>query len=280
MGRYKKEITAGILLILALTGVLENTGGMAAGKIIRANDAFLESSIESTVHLMIPIGVAKGAVDVIEGSSAVVEFGDIVQPLLDYLDIAWRILLVSLILSTAGKYILLGSAPVANACLIISICFYFVHLTIRRFYPRGTNVHECCRKLAAFYFLGALLFAVLLPLTVFITSHLSGAITEPLRGAVARSFDNIGAHFNLESITSQSGFLDKADAIKNKAAELIKFSGQSVAVVAASVAKLAVVKILEGIVFPFASLAFLIWMVRGALYPALGLNDSKPVSPE
>ena len=54
--------------------------------------------------------------------------------------------------------------------------------------------------------------------------------------------------------------------------EWIKWALTAVADLAGSVAKLAVVKLLNGVVFPLASLLFLIWLVRSTLYPALGLD--------
>lgn len=271
--RHKAVITTAILLVLAVTGTIHRGVARIGGNLSQQNDQFLDESIKSTVHVMIPVGIAKAAADVIEGSTAVVEWGDIIQPILDYLDVAWRILILSLIVTTATKYTLLGVAPFANAFLVLSLSLFLAFAAIRYITEPGAALRLCIKRIAGLFLLTYLLLVAILPLTIFGTGQLSRTITEPLRAETFQSFDRVGNVFSLESITKQDGFLDKADAIKKKSVEIIRFCGSATASIAGSVAKLAVVKVLEGVVFPIASLAFLIWLVRGTLYPVLGLSD-------
>lgn len=273
VARQRALIATGILLALAGSGFIEKSMSPLAERLSRENDQFLDNSIKSTVQMMIPVGVAKAAADVIEGSTTVVEWGDITQPILDYLDVAWRILILSLIVTTATKYSLLGVAPLANAFLVASLWLYVVFLALRGIKGFAVALRTCIRRIAGIFLLVYLLFIAILPLTIFGTARLSKTITEPLRAETFRSFAHIGWVFSLESVTRQEGFLDKVDAIKEKSVEVIRFCGRSTADIAGSVAKLAVVKILEGIVFPLVCFAFLVWLVRGSLYPALGLGD-------
>lgn len=271
--RFRAVLVAGLLLLLAAAGVIQDGVGRAGRQVAESNDRFLDASIKSTVQLMLPIGIAKGTVDVIEGSSAVVEWGDITQPILDYLNVAWRILILSLILSTSSKYVLLGVGPLAGAFLTVSVGLYFVLAVLRLLSARVSGLAFAVKRCAGFFLLGYLLLVAILPLTLFGTARLAGTITEPLRADTARSFERVGQVFSLESITKSDKFLDKLDAVKQKAVEVIRFCGPATAEIAGSVAKLAVVKVLEGVVFPLACLAFLIWLVRGTLYPVLGLSD-------
>ena len=124
--RHKAVMMTAILLVLAVSGMIQKGVAHCGERFYQANDKFLDASIESTAHLMIPVGAAKAAADVVEGSTAVVEWGDITQPILDYLDVAWRILILSLIVTTAVKYTLLGIAPLANVFLIIWLGFDFL----------------------------------------------------------------------------------------------------------------------------------------------------------
>lgn len=278
--RCKAVLAAGLLLLLAAAGVIQEGVGRAGRQVAEGNDRFLDASITSTLQLMVPIGIAKGTVDVIEGSSAVVEWGDITQPILDYLNVAWRILILSLMLSTATKYVLLGVGPLAGAFLTAAAALYFALAVLRLSAAgRASGLAFAVRRCAGFFLLGYLLLAAVLPLTVFGTARLAGSVTEPLRADTARAFERVGQVFSLESITKNDKFLDKLDAIKQKAVEVIRFCGPATAEIAGGVAKLAVVKVLEGVVFPLACLAFLVWLVRGTLYPALGLSD-RPLSGE
>jgi hypothetical protein len=274
---YRAAFALAILLVLAVTGVLQRLSATIAEPMTESNAAYLDRAIKNTVHLMVPIGVAKGAADVIEGSEAVVEFGDMVQPLLEYLDIAWRILLLSLMISTGAKYVLLGSPSLAGPLLIISLSCYVGYSVGWLVCKKEGALLFSAKRIGAFCLLGYLFFALVLPLTVFCTAALSDRITEPLKTDVTLSFDRVGKIFSMESITEQDAFLDKVDAMRGKAVELIRFSTRSAAFIAGKVARLAVVKILEGVVFPLSAFAFLIWLIRGTLYPALGLSE-RPVA--
>lgn len=271
--RHKAILATGILLVLACTGTIQEGVDRLGAQVSQDNDTYLSESRKSTMQLMIPVGVAKAAADVVEGSEAVVEWGDITQPVLDYLDVAWRILILSLILTTATQYTLLGVAPLAHAFLVVSLSFYLALMLIRGFCAPDAAIRICIKRIAGLFLLTYLLLVAILPLTIFGTTRLSHTITEPLRAETFASFERVGKVFSLESITQQDGFFDKVDAVEKKAAEIIRFCGRSTAEIAGSVAKLAVVKLLEGLVFPLACLVFLIWLVRGTLYPALGLSD-------
>lgn len=272
--RHSTAITTGILLVLALTGGIQGGVSRINARMSRENDAYLDKSIQSTLHLMVPVGIAKAAADVIEGSTAVVEWGDITQPILDYLDVAWRILILSLIVTTATKHTLLGIAPHANIFLVASLSLYFIFAWVRLIVAPTSAIRVGIKRTAGLLLLVYLLFIAILPLAIFGTGQLSATITEPLEIDTFKSFDHVGQVFSLEAITKQDGFLDKMDAIKKKSVEIIRFCGGATADIASSVAKLAVIKVLDAIVFPLACLGFLIWLVRGSLYPALGLSNS------
>jgi len=74
-------------------------------------------------------------------------------------------------------------------------------------------------------------------------------------------------------INDHNGFLDKAGAVKEKAVEIIRFCEKATGEIAKSVVELIVANVLDGVVFPLTSLIFLIWLVRGTLYPAFGLSN-------
>lgn len=271
--QHKSLIVTTLLLVLALSGVLHTAVDIASRPISRENDEYLNKSIESTVHLMMPIGVVKGAADVIEGSSAVVEWGDIVQPILDYLDVAWRVLILSLIVSTAVKFTLLGIGSLANAFLVFALLAYLASCMLHKTATAKAPIVAAAKRLAGLFILVYLLLIAILPLTIYGTSQLSAAITEPLQAETFASFEKAGEVFSLDAITKQDGFLDKVDAIKKKAVDVIRYSGSATADIAGSVARLTVIKVLDGIVFPLLCLAFLVWLVRGVLYPLLGLSE-------
>jgi hypothetical protein len=234
----KNIIITVILLILASSGAIQKGVAVIGGHIHRQNDQYLDKSIKSTLHLMIPVGGIKALADVVEGSTAVVEWGDIAQPILDYVDITWRILILSLIVSTATKYTLLGIAPFANTLIILSLLMYVALSAVRYVAKPDAAICICIKRTAGLFLLVYLVLVAILPITIYGTSQLSKTITEPLRANVSQSLHRAQRVFSLESITQKDSLLDKIDAIKIKANEIINFCKSNSPDFAASLAKL------------------------------------------
>jgi hypothetical protein len=127
--------------------------------------------------------------------------------------------------------------------------------------------------------MGALLFLILLPMTVAGTAYLSHHTTDPMHEEVRTAFEQVGSAFSMERFHAADELKDKAVILKEKLSSLGEYARVAVGEVAMAVCKLAAIKLLNGLVFPLASFAFLVWLVRGCLWPAFGLSD-RPLSPE
>jgi hypothetical protein len=270
----------GLLLISSYLGILPKTLDFIfspiAVHVSGKNDDYLNSSISSTFKLMVPVAAAKAAADVIEGGTVgVVEIGDVVQPVLDYLEIAWRILLLSLAFSFTCKYVLQGSPLVAHHFLTLSLGFYAIWAFVKIVpFLRENALTISMKRLGALLLLGYSLLAVVVPLTVCLAGTLSSSITEPQYTSISQAFEEVGKTLSMKDVLEKDGFIDKAVATKEKVKDIIKFCLDSTTNFAGSVMRLVVVKLLEGVIFPLGSLVFLIWLVRGTLYPALGLGQA------
>jgi hypothetical protein len=91
-----------------------------------------------------------------------------------------------------------------------------------------------------------------------------------LRAEVAATFERVGSICSLRGLQDCAGVEDKAQFVSAKAREMGAFAWEATGDVAGAVAKLAVVKVLSGIVFPLLSLGFLVWLVKGVLLPPGG----------
>ena len=105
---FRPVIILSLFLIFALVGGV-NLLNRATAPLAERNRVYLDTSIHDTAQLLIPVGIAKAAADMIEGSTIqfeagivvtkggmTVEAGDIMQPLLDCINLAWKILLTSM----------------------------------------------------------------------------------------------------------------------------------------------------------------------------------------
>lgn len=283
---HKRALALIILLILAVSGLLTGAFERVIRPLENSNTAFLNASFNDTIHLMVPVALAKAGADLVEGSTInveagvvfakagmSVEAGDTLQPLLEYIDVAWRLLLISLIYNVAMQSILAGSILLAKPLLIVSLLAYLLSTLLSVWVCDANPLRQFLRRLAPLFLLCALLFAVILPLTVAGSAYLSRNTTDKLRDEMWTSFDKIGQVFSMEKFHAADELKDKAVILKDKIVEIGRYSKDAVGDVASSVCKLAAIKLLNGIIFPLATLAFLIWLVRGCLYPALGLSE-------
>ena len=278
-----------VLLLGVVAGFLTGTAEKLTAPLVRGNQAYLDASIKDTAYLMLPVGAAKAAADVVEGSTinieagAVfakagmnVEVGDTLQPLLDYLNIAWRLLLISLIYLVTAKSVLAGTEAIAIPLLVAALTILLAN-SLASLYLRSEHVvRQVLQRVGSLFLLCALLFLLIIPLTITGTSYLSRHTTDPMREDVRASFDKIGKICSMEKFHAAEELKDKALILKDKTVELGIYAKESLVEVAIAVCKLVAVKLLNGIVFPLASFAFLVWLVRGCLIPVFGLSAVPP----
>lgn len=290
--RYRTPALLAGLLLFTVSGWLTDLTGRLRWRLDQGNQVYLDASIRDTAHLMIPVGAAKAAADAIEGSTVnieagavfakagmSIEAGDTLQPLLDYIDLAWRLLMLSLVYLVTAKCVLAGTNALAAPFLAVSFtALLAAHLLA---FLRGAPpaLRHAFQRVGALFLMGALLFLILLPMTVAGTAYLSHHTTDPMHEEVRTAFEQVGSAFSMERFHAADELKDKAVILKEKLSSLGEYARVAVGEVAMAVCKLAAIKLLNGLVFPLASFAFLVWLVRGCLWPAFGLSD-RPLSPE
>lgn len=275
-----------ILIIIILCGLFEPIANMLLSPIITRNNTYIDNSIKDTMHLLVPISVIKATADIIEGSTASfeggvifatsgfnIEFGDLFQPILEYINIAWKLLLVNLMFLYSVKFVLSGSVSVATPLLLIYLLSVITSYIISIWVKSDNIIVESIRKVGSIIFISSLILFVVLPLTIFCTSFISNHTTEPLKKDLWKSFDDAGKIFSIDAYYEAKGIKEKTAAILEKIPEIIRYATNSVVEVTINVCKLSVIKLLNGLIFPLLSFLFIIWIVRGILFPVLGLSD-------
>jgi hypothetical protein len=282
----REPLLLAALLLLTATGLATGWAARLTAPLTQRNQAFLDASIKDTFQLMLPVGAAKAAADIVEGSTLnveagavfakagmTIEAGDTLQPLLDYIEVAWNLLLLSMIYLVTAKCVVGGASATAGPLLAVSLCAFLLNSLAGLAVSRQHALRQALRRLGALFLLCSLLFLLIIPLTVAGSAYLSRHTTEPMREDVRASFQKIGQVFAMDRFHAADDLKEKAVALKEKLTELGLYAKDAVSDVAVAVCKLAAIKLLNGIVFPLASFAFLIWLVRGCLCPALGLSD-------
>lgn len=269
---------------------------VAAEPMLGAQERYLEKTTGHATRLLVSIGILKGGLDVVEGSTLFgIEVGDVAQPFLDTLDIAWDLVVVSTLSLLCLRMLLPAAFPLGEIVLCVGLGAWLGERLLARFAPRS-GFRSPARSLAGgTLFLVAFLWLIL-PLSFLATAQLERTITEPVvrvygseLAAIARDLeapsavsrvdlsdaaiqDDIGpSHWftPLQRIVRMaqelvSASLQEADRLRIRATRVRDFladerGGERLGTV---VLQIAVVALLRGILFPAATVLLLVWVVR------------------
>lgn len=282
---FRPVIILSVLLIAACFGGVQLLT-RATAPLTEKNRAYLDASIRDTTQLMIPVGVAKAAADMIEGSTIqfeagivvtkggmTVEAGDLMQPMLDCIDIAWKILLTSAVFLISMKCVVSGFPELMQPfCVAFLSCYLLEGLLAFLLGPKHL-LRYMLRRIGGILFLCWILIVALLPLTLAGTAYLSERTTAHMQADIDKAFHHIHDVFNMDGFTSVNEMSEKANFLKYKLTEITRFAKDELSTVVLAICQLVAVKVLSGVFYPLVMLAFLIWLVRSCLYPALGLRE-------
>lgn len=279
--RYRGALVLVLIGLAAYAGILDAVYDHTLGGVFAdSNQAFLDGSINRATKLLVPVGIVKGTVDVVEGSTVIgIEIGDVMQPLLEYINLAWRTLVASVVVLLATRAILPAATSVGGVFLVVALAAYAVWFAARATRFHTVPVEIVARKCGGLCLLVALFLYLALPFTVFTAGSLSRVATQPLESEYLPTFEQLGRIFAIDSVMEADGLKARAERLGDKANELISFvQGGGSARTAMAVFQVTTVYVLDAAVFPLACLVFLVWLFRRVLAPALGVTDEHNVT--
>ena len=186
--RVSAVILCVLLSLLAIRGTLDPvTYRLGAEAINVRNDEYLNKTFNKA---LIGFGVMSGiktGLAVIEGSTAGVsagasmqlQVGDVVQSAYDYIDIAWRTLLLGCISILSIQYLLRAASVIDGWIIGFTFLVLAVHLLILWWGNSKVRIQETMRDLLSVSIVATLAVFYILPLSVWGASHLSRVITQP-----------------------------------------------------------------------------------------------------
>jgi hypothetical protein len=282
---FRPVIILSAFLIIACFGGVQLLH-WATTPLAEKNRAYLDASIRDTTQLMIPVGVAKAAADMIEGSTIqfeagivvtkggmTVEAGDLMQPMLDCINIAWKVLLTSAVFLISIKCVVAGFPELMQPFCVAFLVCYLVEGLLAFLLTPNHLLRSILRRIGGILFLCWLLIVALLPLTLAGTAYLAERTTAHMQADVDKTFAHIHEVFNMDGFTTANEMSDKANFLKYKLTEISRFAKNELSTVILAICQLVAIKVLSGVFYPLLMLAFLVWLVRGCLYPALGLRE-------
>ena len=117
---------------------------------------------------------------------------------LDYIEVAWDLLLASMIYLVTAKCVVTGASATAGPLLIFALGAFLLNSLIACFAANQQVLRQMLHRLGAIFLLCALLFLLIIPLTVAGSAYLTRHTTAPMRESGSTSFQKIGKVFSMD----------------------------------------------------------------------------------
>ncbi len=209
MPEWRKRAVILILLpaalVMAAGGVVDRgLGWCGLSRLKQVNERYLDSAFDGALAGFLILSGIKSGLAIVEGSSVGVgvnvELGDVVQPVYDYVDIAWRAAMAGASVIVVMQLALQGLAMVDHWALVLFLLIWFAWVLCGCIFPRARRA-QCVLK-AGSRFSAALcvVLYLILPLTITGASAVSQRITKPLIDNTQAQFETLGKVLSPEGL--------------------------------------------------------------------------------
>lgn len=304
----KSQVSAILLLLLiafAVSGALDLMIDKAfMGRMRESNIEYLDKSFDKSVKGFLVLSTIKAGLAIVEGSdiefgfslgaqgSIELQYGDVVQSMYDYVDVAWKTSLAGGAVLLLTKLLLNAIAQVDQWFLVVALASLFICHIVDCFLPRLKICSRGCRQVfSLFIVLSAVLYLVL-PVTVFAASSLSARISAPLIAEATEGYESIEDDLSSEALSERlspfdaeqeedSGILSKMNVserirrLKKKYEETIEWMKGKMRDMAIWTIKLFAGYLFDCLVFPLAIFFVLFVATKGLLGYAFNLRRDK-----
>jgi len=192
-------------LVLAMQGVLDR--GLAwcgLNRLEQTNAHYLDSAFDSALAGFLILSGIKSGLAIVEGSSVGVgvnvQLGDVVQPVYDYVDIAWRAAMAGASVIVLMQLALQGLALVDQWALTLFLLMWTAGWLVAWMFPRAAQMRLTLKAGTRFSATLCLALYLLLPLTIWGASLISRHITKPLHDSSQARFETLGKALSPEGL--------------------------------------------------------------------------------
>jgi len=257
----------------------------------RANEGYLDDAFDKSLAGFLLLSSIKGGLAVVEGSEVGVgfslELGDIVQPVYDYVDIAWRAALAGGTIIVGMQLALRGLALIDHWTLAALLLLLTAGNLSRWLLPRRRGLHQGMREALRLTTTLTLAFYLLLPLSVTGAAALSHRITRPMIEASQAELRRIDKEISpqklgRESLSDLAAESFGSPTLKNRLADtgtgikmLIAFLKTETERIAALTFKLIAAYVFDCLLFPLLFGLILITMLKGAVNYVFDLSRAR-----
>lgn len=283
--RLKQWIIVTVLMagaVLAAVGYTDRALNWCGMRYLsQANSSYLEEAFNKSLSGFLILSSIKSGLAVVEGSEVGVgfnlELGDIVQPVYDYVDIAWKAALAGGSIIVGMQLALKGLTLVDHWALAILLLLLSACRLTRGLPPRWNRLHTGFKQALRFVTTLSLAFYLLLPLSVTGAAALSHHVTRPLLQQAQQELERIEneispENMDQEALTDLAAESFSSPSLKKRLADtgtgihmLISFLKTETDQIAALSFKLIAAYLFDCILFPLLFGLILMTMLRGGV---------------
>jgi hypothetical protein len=308
MRKPNQKLIAVILLLLlgfAVSGVLDLAIDKAfMGRMRDHNIGYLDTSFDKSVKGFLVLSTIKAGLAIVEGSnlefgfslgaqgSIGLQYGDVVQSMYDYVDIAWKTSLAGGAVLLLTKLLLNAVTQVDQWFLIVALAALLICHIVDCFLPRLAICSRACKQIFALSIVLSAVLYLVLPVTVFAASSLSARISAPLIEEATEGYKSIENDLSPETLSEklspfdsneeeQSGLWGKINVSKKIERLKLKYE-KTIAWMEGTMREMAIwtIKLFAGylfdcLVFPLAIFFVLFVATKGLLGYAFNLRRDK-----
>lgn len=259
---HKKKWIQGIILILlfiftALTilGITQNgLKHLRFETLSRHNQVYLQSALNQSLTTFAVLSGIKVGLAILEGSELGVGFGlevgDAVQSAYDYVDITWRIVLTCSAILVGTQFLLQASGLLGPWFLAVTLVLLFFIQFVRLLIPKARRLNRPIKDVTLFTAIITAALYLMLPLTVWSSSQLSGIITAPSLQRADKDLNKIKKDLFPSSDKNNTGLIGKLSNAKNQLNQIAQIVTNKTREMSVLVLKIMAGYLFDTIIFP------------------------------
>jgi hypothetical protein len=267
---YRNILVSCLLLVAILlsgTGIVtKGLHALGLGKLSESNEAYLQSSFKRSLQTFAILSAVKVGLAVVEGTEIGIGFGipvgDAVTAAYDYVDLAWRTVLLSATILLGTQYILMMADLVSKWFLVGTLVFvlitYWSNLLIFKYTLFRRSLRDICLLLTVL----TISLYILLPLSVAGGRFLSQRITAPSMQESEQSLSNLKTDLFPDVQTEKSSLFSKITTATDKLKQIVAYISMKTTELSIWVLKMIAGYIFDTLVFPLLLFIFLVWFTR------------------
>ncbi len=291
-----KPLITGVLFIALAVGIANITDKALRAcyvqRLVGDNTEYLEASAKKSGGTFLTLSAIKGAISIFEGSTMGgeagatidVEIGDTVQPMYDFIDVAWKVTFASSAILLTMNLVLQIVFGWGSFWLLLLFLAVAVAWTVRHQFPHQRVVSSFLGKLTRLFVAIVMCIYIGLPLAVAGARHLSEQISAPMIDQGVAEFENLKNETTLKAINDK--YFDggenvkwwdmkkKFEQFKDKAAEFIAWCGNRVVSLVERGLRYCAGMVFDCLVFPGLSLLVVYLSLKKGL-SAFGVSNNR-----